>query len=87
MDVGQVIIAVDVAGGSGSAAAAPAAVSVPEPAAPEPEPEPEPQGRQPVLVGYGVSEASTKRRPRKGDVVAAPVKVTPPALSPSRKPR
>ncbi|MGW1950808.1 hypothetical protein ACWCRC_41930, partial [Streptomyces sp. NPDC001940] len=28
------------------------------------------QGRQPVLVGYGVSEGSTKRRPRKGDVVA-----------------
>ncbi|MFE2992194.1 dihydrolipoamide acetyltransferase family protein [Streptomyces sp. NPDC059262] len=82
VDVGQVIIAVDVAGGSGSAAAAPAAVSVPEPAAPEPEP----QGRQPVLVGYGVSEASTKRRPRKGDVVAAPVKVTPPAPAPALAP-
>ncbi|MER7200177.1 branched-chain alpha-keto acid dehydrogenase subunit E2 [Streptomyces sp. CB01635] len=80
VDVGQVIIAVDVAGGSGSAAAAPAAVSVPEPTAPEPEAEP--KGRQPVLVGYGVSEASTKRRPRKGDVVAAPAAVTEPALEP-----
>ncbi|MFB7417779.1 dihydrolipoamide acetyltransferase family protein [Streptomyces sp. NPDC056121] len=79
VDVGQVIIAVDVAGGSGSTAAAPAAVSVPEPAAPEPEPEPAPQGRQPVLVGYGVSEGSTKRRPRKGDVVAVPAAVTRPA--------
>ncbi|MFF1393062.1 dihydrolipoamide acetyltransferase family protein [Streptomyces sp. NPDC058287] len=77
VDVGQVIIAVDVAGGSGSTAAAPAAVSVPEPAAPEPEPKP--QGRQPVLVGYGVSEGSTKRRPRKGDVVAVPAAVTQPA--------
>ncbi|MGX1669864.1 dihydrolipoamide acetyltransferase family protein [Streptomyces sp. NPDC055400] len=78
VDVGQVIIAVDVAGGSGSTATAP--VSVPEPASPEPEAEP--QGRQPVLVGYGVSEASTKRRPRKGDVVAAPAAVTQPAPSP-----
>ncbi|MFC9538178.1 dihydrolipoamide acetyltransferase family protein [Streptomyces sp. NPDC056975] len=84
VDVGQVIIAVDVAGGSGSAAAAPAPVSLPEPAAPEPEPAP--QGRQPVLVGYGVSEASTKRRPRKGDVVAAPAAVTQPAPAPSPEP-
>ncbi|MFD3480063.1 dihydrolipoamide acetyltransferase family protein [Streptomyces sp. NPDC058695] len=82
VDVGQVIIAVDVAGGSGSAAAAPAPVSVPEPTAPEPEPEAEPKGRQPVLVGYGVSEASTKRRPRKSDVVAAPAAVTEPAPEP-----
>ncbi|MFE4671751.1 dihydrolipoamide acetyltransferase family protein [Streptomyces sp. NPDC056723] len=81
VDVGQVIIAVDVAGGSGSAAAAPAPVSLPEPAAPEPEPAP--QGRQPVLVGYGVSEASTKRRPRKGDVVAAPAAVTQSAPAPA----
>ncbi|WP_406105288.1 2-oxo acid dehydrogenase subunit E2 [Streptomyces sp. NBC_01003] len=82
VDVGQVIIAVDVAGGSGSAAAAPApvSVSVPEPTAPEPEAEP--KGRQPVLVGYGVSEASTKRRPRKGDVVVAPAAVAEPAPEP-----
>ncbi|MFD4648997.1 dihydrolipoamide acetyltransferase family protein [Streptomyces sp. NPDC058441] len=84
VDVGQVIIAVDVAGGSGSAAAAPAPVSLPEPAVPEPEPAP--QGRQPVLVGYGVSEASTKRRPRKGDVVAAPAAVTQSAPAPSPEP-
>ncbi|MGW6362326.1 dihydrolipoamide acetyltransferase family protein [Streptomyces sp. NPDC055092] len=84
VDVGQVIIAVDVAGGSGSTAAAPAPVSVTEPAAPEPEAEP--KGRQPVLVGYGVSEASTKRRPRKGDVVAAPAAVTQPAPTPAPAP-
>ncbi|MGW2345812.1 dihydrolipoamide acetyltransferase family protein [Streptomyces sp. NPDC001661] len=59
VDVGQVIISVDVAGDE-PAPAAPAA---------EPEAEPEaeaPQGRQPVLVGYGVAESSTKRRARKG---------------------
>ncbi|MFP3989138.1 dihydrolipoamide acetyltransferase family protein [Streptomyces sp. E11-3] len=61
VDVGQVIISVDVAPGSGDApAAAPAAA-----AAPEPEAEAEPEGRQPVLVGYGVSQSSTKRRARK----------------------
>ncbi|MFI0238373.1 dihydrolipoamide acetyltransferase family protein [Streptomyces sp. NPDC016845] len=69
VDVGQVIISVDVAGD-----------------APAPEPEPvvqapveteaeaegaEPQGRQPVLVGYGVAETSTKRRARKGAEAAA----------------
>ncbi|MFJ5721756.1 dihydrolipoamide acetyltransferase family protein [Streptomyces sp. NPDC093149] len=70
VDVGQVIIAVDVAPGSGDAA--PAAVPVPaaEPAA-EPEPE-APKGRQPVLVGYGVAETSTKRRARKGAGAAVP---------------
>lgn len=57
VDVGASIITVDVAPGGE--------------AAPEPEPTPapeaaEPKGRQPVLVGYGVSEASTKRRPRRG---------------------
>ncbi|MEE1813205.1 dihydrolipoamide acetyltransferase family protein [Streptomyces sp. BE133] len=66
VDVGQVIIAVDVAPGSGDAAPAP------EPAA-QPEPEPEaPKGRQPVLVGYGVAETSTKRRARKGTETAVP---------------
>ncbi|MGY4915549.1 dihydrolipoamide acetyltransferase family protein [Streptomyces sp. 900116325] len=64
VDVGQVIIAVDVVPGGGEAAAEPVA-----PAAAEPEPaaEPEaPKGRRPVLVGYGVAESSTKRRARKG---------------------
>ncbi|XCM31150.1 dihydrolipoamide acetyltransferase family protein [Streptomyces parvus] len=68
VDVGQVIIAIDVAPGSGDAPA-PAAAPVQEPAA-EPEAEAEPKGRTPVLVGYGVAESSTKRRPRKG--AAAP---------------
>ncbi|MFG2557498.1 dihydrolipoamide acetyltransferase family protein [Streptomyces sp. NPDC048496] len=61
VDVGQVIIAVDVAPGSGDAAAE----APPAPASAEPEPE-APKGRQPVLVGYGVAESSTKRRARKG---------------------
>ncbi|MEB8344171.1 dihydrolipoamide acetyltransferase family protein [Streptomyces endophyticus] len=58
VDVGQVIISVDVAGDEPAPS--------PEPAA-EPEAEAaEPKGRQPVLVGYGVAESSTKRRARKG---------------------
>ncbi|MFF2958329.1 dihydrolipoamide acetyltransferase family protein [Streptomyces sp. NPDC057963] len=71
VDVGQVIIAVDVAPGSGDAAPAPAAVPAPaaEPEAAEPE---APKGRQPVLVGYGVSESSTKRRARKGTAASVP---------------
>ncbi|MFF1479061.1 dihydrolipoamide acetyltransferase family protein [Streptomyces sp. NPDC058301] len=66
VDVGEVIISVDVAPGSGepaAEAAAPAQAPVPEAPAEEPE---APKGRQPVLVGYGVAESSTKRRPRKG---------------------
>jgi 2-oxoisovalerate dehydrogenase E2 component (dihydrolipoyl transacylase) len=58
IDVGTPIIAVDVPSETGG----------------EPEPEPEntestgeqaPEGRQPVLVGYGVKPGSTSRRPRK----------------------
>ncbi|MEU5978190.1 dihydrolipoamide acetyltransferase family protein [Streptomyces sp. NPDC047315] len=75
VDVGQVIIAVDVAPGTASEAApaAPAAEVSEEPVSEEPAPEePEaPKGRQPVLVGYGVAESSGKRRPRKSS--AAPV--------------
>ncbi|MFJ9129963.1 dihydrolipoamide acetyltransferase family protein [Streptomyces sp. NPDC102340] len=56
VDVGQVIISVDVAGEEPAPAAA-------EPEAAEAE---APSGRQPVLVGYGVAESSTKRRARKG---------------------
>ncbi|MFD3976773.1 dihydrolipoamide acetyltransferase family protein [Streptomyces cyaneofuscatus] len=68
VDVGQVIITVDVAPGSDEEAPAPAPVQEPvEAAAPVSE---EPKGRTPVLVGYGVAESSTKRRPRKG--AAAP---------------
>ncbi|MEU1331226.1 dihydrolipoamide acetyltransferase family protein [Streptomyces sp. NPDC005865] len=77
VDVGQVIIAVDVSGGASDGAgavAAPEQVAVPEPAPAEPaaaqgEAEPAaPTGRQPVLVGYGVAESSTKRRARKAAV-------------------
>ncbi|MEU2066636.1 dihydrolipoamide acetyltransferase family protein [Streptomyces anulatus] len=64
VDVGQVIIAIDVAPGSGDAPA-PAAAPAQEPVE-VPEAEAEPKGRTPVLVGYGVAESSTKRRPRKG---------------------
>ncbi|MGP9019879.1 dihydrolipoamide acetyltransferase family protein [Streptomyces sp. BR1] len=67
VDVGEVIISVDVAPGSGepvAEAVAEAAALVTE-AAEEAE-DAEPKGRQPVLVGYGVAESSTKRRPRKG---------------------
>ncbi|MFG2599463.1 dihydrolipoamide acetyltransferase family protein [Streptomyces sp. NPDC048462] len=70
VDVGQVIIVVDVAPGSGDAAPAPAA-EVPAPAAAEPEAE-APKGRTPVLVGYGVAESSTKRRARKGTETGPP---------------
>ncbi|MFD6528654.1 dihydrolipoamide acetyltransferase family protein [Streptomyces sp. NPDC060184] len=67
VDVGQVIIAVDVAPGSGPAdAPAQEAVTAPEEPAAAPAAEEAPKGRQSVLVGYGVSESSTKRRPRKG---------------------
>ncbi|MEU3001149.1 dihydrolipoamide acetyltransferase family protein [Streptomyces sp. NPDC006995] len=67
VDVGQVIITVDVAPGSGDAPAPAAAAPAQEPVeAPEAEAEAEPKGRTPVLVGYGVAETSTKRRPRKG---------------------
>jgi pyruvate dehydrogenase E2 component (dihydrolipoamide acetyltransferase) len=58
VDVGASIITVDVAPGSGDAAPDAPAGPVEEKA--------EPKGRQPVLVGYGVAESSTKRRPRKG---------------------
>ncbi|MFF3713497.1 dihydrolipoamide acetyltransferase family protein [Streptomyces phaeochromogenes] len=91
VDVGQVIIAVDVDGGAAPAAqpaeaqapaaSAPAASAPATPSAPaapaertEAPPQkpaasdekPKPAGRTPVLVGYGVAESSTKRRPRRG---------------------
>ncbi|KMS78155.1 branched-chain alpha-keto acid dehydrogenase subunit E2 [Streptomyces leeuwenhoekii] len=59
VDVGTAIITVDVGGPAEPAAPEPA------PAAPERGEEPAPQGRQPVLVGYGVAASSTRRRPRK----------------------
>ncbi len=65
VDVGMSIIAVDVTGGAG------AAVEDTTPVAAEAPEEAKPQARQPVLVGYGVSVSSTKRRPRKGAEVPA----------------
>ncbi|MGW6868107.1 dihydrolipoamide acetyltransferase family protein [Streptomyces sp. NPDC054901] len=70
VDVGQVIISVRTGADAGAAESAPvaeapvaAAVATGSEAAAAAEPEP--AARQPVLVGYGVSTASTKRRPRK----------------------
>ncbi|MFG3253917.1 dihydrolipoamide acetyltransferase family protein [Streptomyces sp. NPDC048172] len=55
------------------AAAALAPAPAPEAEAePESAPEAEPEGRQPVLVGYGVSTSSTKRRPRKQSAAQGP---------------
>ncbi|MEE1817936.1 dihydrolipoamide acetyltransferase family protein [Streptomyces sp. SP18ES09] len=82
VDVGQVIISVNVGGGAApEAPAAPAAVAVPEPA-PAPAAEPAPEGRQPVLVGYGVAASSTKRRARKAPTAAAATTVPAPAAAP-----
>ncbi|MFD4257214.1 dihydrolipoamide acetyltransferase family protein [Streptomyces sp. NPDC058534] len=65
VDVGTSIIAVAV---GGAAAEAPAQEAAPAPAeeAPADAEEKKPEGRQPVLVGYGVSTSATRRRPRKG---------------------
>lgn len=80
VDVGQVIISVQT---EGPAAEAPAQ----EVAAPAAAEEPAAEARQPVLVGYGVSTASTKRRPRKaaaeagaGAVAAAAAPAAPAAV-------
>ncbi|MFJ7591635.1 dihydrolipoamide acetyltransferase family protein [Streptomyces sp. NPDC097617] len=87
VDVGQVIISVQTAGDAGAEAAV---AAVPEAAAAvvaEAPAEPAPEARQPVLVGYGVSTASTKRRPRKAPAgtaaqngSAAPVAPAAPAV-------
>lgn len=64
VDVGAVIISVRTGPAEEAPeAAAPAAVVAPAAASAA---EPVAEVRQPVLVGYGVSTASTKRRPRKG---------------------
>ncbi|KJY40617.1 branched-chain alpha-keto acid dehydrogenase subunit E2 [Streptomyces sp. NRRL S-444] len=69
-----------------AAAAAPAAEAVAPAAAEAPAAAPAAAARQPVLVGYGVSEASTKRRPRKAApgasvAAAAPVEAAAPAAA------
>ncbi|WP_369778234.1 dihydrolipoamide acetyltransferase family protein [Streptomyces sp. R33] len=85
VDVGQVIISVQT-GPAEAAAAAPAAEAVAPAAAEAPAAAPAAAARQPVLVGYGVSEASTKRRPRKAApgasvAAAAPVEAAAPAAA------
>ncbi|MGW8352761.1 dihydrolipoamide acetyltransferase family protein [Streptomyces wedmorensis] len=79
VDVGQVIISVNVGGEAAPAApAAPVAEAAPA-AAPAAAEDDEPKGRQPVLVGYGVAASSTKRRPRKGAGSPAPAQTAPAA--------
>ncbi|MET9799727.1 dihydrolipoamide acetyltransferase family protein [Streptomyces sp. NPDC006368] len=69
VDVGEVIISVDVAPGTQEEQPQTAQPAAEEPIAKDTAgtaaEEAEPQGRQPVLVGYGVAATSTKRRPRK----------------------
>ncbi|UGY92659.1 dihydrolipoamide acetyltransferase family protein [Streptomyces gobiensis] len=94
VDVGTPIIVVDTDPSAGAPAAAPEAPAEPEAAAETgaaAEAEPEGGKRQPVLVGYGVSAASTKRRPRKGGppqaaqaAVQAELNGTAPAAAPPR---
>ncbi|MER7043757.1 dihydrolipoamide acetyltransferase family protein [Streptomyces jumonjinensis] len=90
VDVGVSIIAVDTGTGAGSGAGK--AAEEPAAEAAEGASDAAPKGRQPVLVGYGVSEASTKRRPRKtaqtaqtapAQAPAAPVR---PPLPPAQLP-
>ncbi|GAA3394504.1 dihydrolipoamide acetyltransferase family protein [Streptomyces roseoviridis] len=59
VDVGAVIITVATAAAAPAPAPAPTAAAAPAGAAPPAAP-----ARQPVLVGYGVSEGPTRRRPR-----------------------
>ncbi|MEU4924947.1 dihydrolipoamide acetyltransferase family protein [Streptomyces yokosukanensis] len=68
VDVGTAIIAVDLAGDAAAEAPAEQPKAAPVTVAEEPKPE----GRQPVLVGYGVATSSTKRRPRKSTEAGVP---------------
>ncbi|MFD9723197.1 dihydrolipoamide acetyltransferase family protein [Streptomyces sp. NPDC059072] len=81
VDVGQVIISVDTAPASAPATSARANAAPAAPAAPAgaaalalpPQTSPEPASaatRQPVLVGYGVSDGPSRRRPRKPALTA-----------------
>ncbi|WP_411103575.1 dihydrolipoamide acetyltransferase family protein [Streptomyces sp. cmx-4-9] len=80
VDVGQVIISVQT-GADAPAEAAPVQEAVPAAA------EEQPAARQPVLVGYGVSTASTKRRPRKAAAgTAAQNGTAAPAAAPAATP-
>ncbi len=84
VDVGQVIISVQTGPGGEPETAAPAAQA--PAAAPEAAEEPAPEGRQPVLVGYGVSQSSTKRRPRKAVPAAQNGTAAPAAAVPAPAP-
>ncbi|SED18187.1 pyruvate dehydrogenase E2 component (dihydrolipoamide acetyltransferase) [Streptomyces sp. TLI_105] len=74
VDVGRPIISVATAAAAPVAAAAPAAPSAP--------------AREPVLVGYGVSEGPTRRRPRKqgAAVTAVPEREPRPTTAPAPEP-
>lgn len=92
VDVGQVIISVQTAPGAASEAPVQEAAPADAAAATAAAEEPAAAARQPVLVGYGVSTASTKRRPRKAPAgpaaqngTAAPAApVTAPAAVPAQ---
>ncbi|WP_344901680.1 dihydrolipoamide acetyltransferase family protein [Actinomadura meridiana] len=88
VEVGVPIIAVGAEGAAAPVAAAPAVESVPT--ADEPgivsAPAKEQPKRQPVLVGYGVKEGATKRRPRKAANGAAPPPAAPPPAPPPPAP-
>lgn len=73
VDVGQVIISVR----TGPAEEAPEAAAPAAVAAPAAAEEPVAEVRQPVLVGYGVSTASTKRRPARARPRRAPLRPPP----------
>ncbi|OEV02086.1 branched-chain alpha-keto acid dehydrogenase subunit E2 [Streptomyces qinglanensis] len=98
VDVGTPIITVDTGGpatgtGGGDASAAQPAMETGPAAAAEVAgeaeaaqaggEEAEPEGRQPVLVGYGVGASSTKRRPRKPAAGAADAAAPAPAPAPA----
>ncbi|MFE3033504.1 dihydrolipoamide acetyltransferase family protein [Streptomyces canus] len=77
VDVGTSIIAIDVSGKAPAEAPAEAAeASAPAVAPVADAAEKKPEGRQPVLVGYGVAASSTKRRPRKGPEVPVQASVS-----------
>ncbi|MEU4062008.1 dihydrolipoamide acetyltransferase family protein [Streptomyces wedmorensis] len=80
VDVGQVIISVNVGGGAAPVAPVAEAAPVAAPAAAEDD---EPKGRQPVLVGYGVAASSTKRRARKTVSDPAGASAPAPAAAPA----
>ncbi|TYB49058.1 dihydrolipoamide acetyltransferase family protein [Actinomadura chibensis] len=92
VDVGAPIISVDAEGGAAPEPARPAEPArraeegVPTPDEPGMVSPEQPPKRQPVLVGYGVKEAATKRRPRKASNGTAPAAPAPAPAAPVVKP-